>query len=242
MPLFGAFGKRCGRKLNAVTLRRMPGNAQHLGAKVHERRRQLNLTVGGVRSAGGPTGPTVVKAEAGQLDEPRPSTLAKFDVALRWVPGSAARVFWDGAEPVAASDPVVPVLDPGLAEVGLPVEVILGLLATQRRLAAYVEGPGAGSAELVSISHGLDDQISIVVGQFATDLLERNHAGAGAAGMHPLLEFAFGDLLDDRVDGARESEERVYRRWLAGKGADPPPALVRKFRDRLDRKLQGGQA
>ena len=35
----------------------------------------------------------------GKLVNPRPSTLAKFDVGLRWKPGSAAEVFWQGGSP-----------------------------------------------------------------------------------------------------------------------------------------------
>ncbi|KAF0849192.1 helix-turn-helix domain-containing protein [Nocardia caishijiensis] len=210
------------------------GRAQYLGAKVHERRRQLNLTINDVKRAGGPTGPTVVKAEAGQLDEPRPSTLAKFDQALRWTAGSAARIFWDGEEPTPVREPALPVLDPGSAEVALPVEAMLQLLGTQRRLADYVDRLDAESSELAAISLNLDEQISAIVGSFVTDLLERNHGRGELDGIHPLLEFAFGDLLGGKGDGAGESEEQLYRRWLAGKRPHLPPDLVRRFQARLD--------
>ncbi|MFI9509239.1 hypothetical protein [Nocardia sp. NPDC052566] len=213
------------------------GHPDHFGATARERRRQLNLTLDGVKAAGGPTGPTVIRAEAGELEEPRPSTLAKFDQALQWVPGSAARVFWDRGEPrLPQSDR--PPLDPGAAEVSLPLELVLELLTTQRRLGDFVDGPGTDLGALRAISGSLNEQISALVGMFVTDLLERNRVHDQPGQLHPLLMFAFGDLLDSPANGPAESEEKLYRRWLIGRESGLTAELTRAFQARLDNKLR----
>lgn len=210
------------------------GHAEHLGDRVRERRRQLNLTLNGVKAAGGPTGPTVIRAEAGQLEDPRPSTLAKLDEALRWTPGSAARAYWERAEPEPLTEPVAAEWDPGASEVSLPVEAMLALLTTQRQLAEVVAGAEIDRARLTDISAALTRQIGAVVGGFATDLLERNHGTVASGGMHPLLEFAFGDVLDIPPEATGDdAEERLYRRWLAGRPPAPGAGQAERFAARL---------
>lgn len=216
------------------------GHPEHLGGKVRERRRHLNLTLDGVRAAGGPTGPTIVRTEAGELQDPRPSTLTKFDDALQWTPGSAARVFWDHGNPSPLSAVRPNNLDPGVAAVPLPLQLVLDLLTTQRRLNDFTETRDSDSDELRAICASLTTNVSGVVGMFVTDLLERNYVENGTPGVHPLLEYAFGDVLDGPVtDGDPSSEELLYRRWLMGKTTGLSPNTMRDFKIRLDQKLAG---
>ncbi|NUS42844.1 MAG: hypothetical protein HOQ24_04020 [Mycobacteriaceae bacterium] len=213
------------------------GHPSRLGEKVAERRRQLNMTLEGVKAAGGPTGPTVIRTEAGELEDPRPSTLAKFDEALQWQPGSAARVFWEDADPA----PRAGELEPAAGTAALSIELVLGLLSAHRRLNDYADAANP-DPELHAITAALNEQVSTVVGLFVTDLLERNALEGGAGVVNPLLEYAFGELLSDHpVDHhGQVSEERLYRRWLMGKTADVPAGLARKFRARLRASSVGG--
>jgi hypothetical protein len=215
------------------------GHPEHFGNAVRERRQYLNLTLDGVKAAGGPTGPTVVRTEAGELEDPRPSTLAKFDDALQWQPGSAAKVFWDGAQPRARAAPSR-ALDPGVATVALPLEFVLDLMSTHRQLNDLADA-ASGHGQLQAVRTSFNGQISALVGMFVTDLLERN-AGHEDGLAHPLLEYAFGELLSGDVfdhDG-EVSEERLYRRWLMGKATTLSPAVTRKFRLRLAERRAGG--
>ncbi|WP_405493035.1 hypothetical protein [Nocardia sp. NBC_00511] len=214
------------------------GHPEHFAVVVRERRRQLNLTLEAVKTAGGPTVPTMVRVEAGGLEDPRPSTLAKLDQALQWISGSAARAYWDGEPPQSVTARVPPVLDPGVAEIALPLDLVLELMTTQRRLAELTSGPALDRDQARAISTAFDSQVSTIVGMFVTDLLERNHTEGEPAALHPLLAFTFGELLDVPVGGDGESDEKLYRRWLAGKQPDLTGDLEREFQHRLDRKLR----
>lgn len=215
------------------------GHPEDFGNAVRARRQQLNLTLDGVKAAGGPTGPTVIRAEAGSLEDPRPSTLSKFDTALQWEPGSAAGVFWERKPAVPRAAAAARALDAGTAAVELPLELVLEMMTTHRRLNDYVDSIDQPDAELVGIRSAFNGEVSRVIGMFVTDLLERN-AGAGDGVGHPLLEYVFGELLSTEVVGHHDevSEERLYRRWLMGKATGVSPAQVRKFRARLAGKRE----
>lgn len=216
-------------------------HVQFFAERVAERRRALGLTILDVNENGGPTAPTVVKAEAGELQDPRPSTLSKFDVGLRWMPGSAARTYWDGLvpRPLEHAGKNGQPLEPGAASVALPLDTVLDLMNAQSRLHDLLENRANGAiaaTELEPIVQALNQQISSIVGRFVTDLLERNHAGSRQE-MQPLIEFAFKELLSAPVSVEDpDRDEKLYRRWLLGQPYDLPPALEVKFRNRLRRK------
>ena len=68
-------------------------HGDQLAIAVSERRKQLSLSMAAAEAAGGPSQPTLVRVESGQSSPLRPITLAKLDRALRWRPGTAARVY-----------------------------------------------------------------------------------------------------------------------------------------------------
>jgi len=202
----------------------MKAEPEHFATVVRNRRRQLNLGLVEVHAAGGPAHNTQGKAERGELVPAKPVTFRKYDVGLRWEPGSAARVYWERGQPTPLPEhhgsPAAPAPGPAL-ETGemttlLPLERLLALMGVQRELNGLAERSGSVPArELRSVAERLDREVSIVVGGWATDLLERNR-GRGT-GVHPLLEIAFADALAAPVrPDAPDAEERLYRRWLIG--------------------------
>jgi hypothetical protein len=215
---------------------------QHFAATVADRRKQLGMTYLDVNRTGGPTAPTVAKAEAGALADPRQSTLAKFDVALKWMPGSAAGTYWHGDDPKPREESrrraQRTVLEPAAATVALPLDRILDLMTTQARLNDLIDaGPEAvPCAAIRPIVRALNQHTSAIVGLFVTDLLERNHT-ANRQPMQPLLEYAFAELLSAPVSADDPNrDERLYRRWLLGDTDGIDSERQESFRRRLGRR------
>lgn len=192
-----------------------------------------------VNRNGGPTAPTLAKAEAGELDDPRPSTLSKFDVGLRWQPGSAASTYWDGDEPQPCEDKRQrnAILEPTAGSVSLPLDRVLALMKTQAQLNDVVDQSGktVPIAALQPLVTTLNDEISSIVGVFVTDLLERNHSDSST--MQPLLEYAFAELLAAPVSpGDPDRDDKFYRRWLLGNTDGIGEELQASFEERLRRR------
>lgn len=193
-----------------------------------------------VNRNGGPTAPTVAKAEAGDLEDPRPSTLSKFDAALGWMSGSAASTYWDGSEPKPreAADRRA-VLEPAASGVVLPLDRILALMTTQAELNDLINDrseQAVHTGEIQPMVDALNQHISAIVGVFVTDLLERNHA-KDRQPIQPLLEYAFAELLSAPVSADDlDREEKLYRRWLLGKGNGIDAELETAFRRRFRRR------
>lgn len=197
------------------------------------------MTALDVNRNGGPTAPTVAKAEAGELEGPRPSTLSKFDTGLRWISGSAASTYWDGNEPKPKEDSPTPaILEPTAGGVVLPLDRILGLMTTQAELNRLIAGRAGRSlrtSEMQPMVDALNQHISVIVGLFVTDLLERNQS-SDRQSIQPLLEYAFTELLSAPVSADDpERTERLYRRWLLGKASGIEPDLAASFDRRLKR-------
>jgi hypothetical protein len=197
------------------------------------------MTVVDVNRNGGPTAPTVLKAEAGALEDPRPSTLSKFDAGLAWTSGSAASAYWDGNEPMPREDvPKRAVLEPAPGGVVLPLDRVLAMMTTQAELNQLISDRSEQSVQISEIQpmvHALNSHISAIVGLFVTDLLERNPTTDGQP-IQPLLEYAFAELLSAPVSADDpEREEKLYRRWLLGKGNGISPELEASFQKRFRR-------
>jgi hypothetical protein len=218
------------------------GHQRHFGVKVAERRRRLGLTLVDVNQNGGPTAPTLAKAEAGALDDPRPSTLSKFDTALQWTPGSAARAYWEGVEPNPRERRHRP-LERGAGSISLRIDQVLALMATQSKLDELVSQQAGGhiNASLVAEAIAtLRSPISDIVGQFVTDLLERNYQEKSET-MQPVIGYAFAELLSPPVDrDDRQREEKLYRRWLLGKHTEVPSDLQAAFRRKWRQSARNG--
>ncbi|MGV9638090.1 hypothetical protein ACWDO0_28270 [Nocardia rhamnosiphila] len=219
------------------------GHPEFFAALVKEHRRGRPMAE--MPSLGGPGVPTWVKAENKRLGaNPRKDTFAKFDRALGWAPGSAARAFWHGEQPVAldrgprAVSPLRATAD----SVNVPLEQVEDLLNVQRDFHAAL-GSASGAVpieELRPLSKSLDDVVSIIVGRWATDMLEANRSGGAA---HPGLAVALADALSVPVDEKDpNAEDRLYRRWLAGgrfaEGLDD--ARRERFQNRFDTR-EGGE-
>ncbi|AKN16688.1 hypothetical protein MHAE_15349 [Mycobacterium haemophilum DSM 44634] len=198
------------------------------------------MTLVDVNRHGGPTAPTLAKAEAGALEDPRPSTLSKFDVGLRWLPGSAASVYWGGDEPKTRQDVGKrAVLEPAGGAVALPLDRILAMMTTQAQLNDVIDGHShepIPSGEIRPLVDALNQHLSVIVGLYVTDLLERNHTKGGQP-MQPLLEYAFAELLSAPVSADDpEKVEKLYRRWLLGRLESIDAELEASFRRRLRRR------
>lgn len=196
---------------------------------VSSRRKQRNLSIDALHTAGGPTKPVVVLAENGKLANPRPSTLAKFDVGLRWKPGSAAEVFWQGGSPITLGRSTY---KPGSGNVPLGNDQLSKLLAVQKK--AHEEFGHNGEFESntegrQSFLRQLDDAISLVAGVWVTDVLERNF-GQGPRAINSTIT----ELMELPIEpDDPERDEKLYRRWLFGKDLQLDAATVKRFRRRL---------
>ncbi|WP_240963428.1 hypothetical protein [Antrihabitans stalactiti] len=88
--------------------------------------------------------------------------------------------------------------------------------------------------KLAAAREDLNRFTSRVSGAYVTVLLERN-GGPGVA-LHPIVEFAVGHLLDSPPDSddPHEREQRLYRRWLAGRLLDVDDEMETSFRKRWE--------
>uniref|UniRef100_UPI003F49072F hypothetical protein n=1 Tax=Nocardia suismassiliense TaxID=2077092 RepID=UPI003F49072F len=218
------------------------GHPEFFATVTQARRKELGLTMAGLRRAGGPAVPTLVAAEAGNLRNPQSATFTKYDEGLQWEPESAARAFWKAEQPVPleARRPAAAPLRLGDGMVVVPLERVLALMGVQQDLHAATEGAGTIPAATVQqIAARFDRELSYVVGAAVTDMLERNRERDAA---HPGLELALADALAAPVDGSDpDAEERWYRRWLLGgvAAAGIDEQLRAKFESRYQAR-QGG--
>lgn len=220
------------------------------GQFVYKRRRLLNLTQDEVTAAGGPSDAAQTRAENGTGPDPSIETLRKLDVALRWVPGSAARTLDGGVpDPVeqaaeqqlreeqAGEPPQRRVEHPPLAlgpsQIPLDLETIVEILQPHSKINKISEShpdvPGLSDA-----AADLNRVVSKITGAYVTRLLEVNGGPAGPR--QPLVEFAFGELLEvpPEFDDPDEHEEARYRRFLSGRDQDLDAQTCERFRRRWE--------
>ncbi|EOM75952.1 hypothetical protein Rrhod_2706 [Rhodococcus rhodnii LMG 5362] len=215
------------------------------GDYVHRRRRALGLTQDEVTAAGGPSDAAQTRAENGTGPAPSAETLRKLDLGLRWEPGSAARTL-AGGEPTPIEDVAppprrrAPELQLGPRQIPLDLETLVDLLGPQGRLSRLaLEHPEIGA--LAEISADLDDVVGSITGAYVTRLLEANGGPEGPR--QPLLEFAFGHLLEvpAAANDPDELEEALYRRFLYGRTADMDTHTRERFRQRWETNRQRWQ-
>ncbi|MFD3705780.1 hypothetical protein ACFWUP_21790 [Nocardia sp. NPDC058658] len=202
---------------------------------VHDRRTTLGLTMLEVRERGGPAVPTQVEAERGALrTNVKPSTFAKFDAGLGWMPGSAVAAYREGHQPATiAQQPPSRTLEPGANAVAIELEQILGLLDAQREL--HISLTSTLDRAIPEAVGRLDQAVSAIVGPFVTDILERNRDQH----THPLIEIAFAEALAAPVStDAPESTERLYRRWLIGRADTLDEATRQQFERRYEDRIR----
>ncbi|CAM4378979.1 helix-turn-helix transcriptional regulator [Nocardia ninae] len=219
------------------------GHPEFFATVIKARRNQLGMTIQAVSAADGPAVPTIVKAEARGLRSPQPKTFAKFDTALRWEPGSAARAYWSAEQPASTDTPrLAPApLRAGHEVVGVPLDRVLALTGLQRELnAAADSGESLSAADIQQFARRLDREISSIIGAWATDMLEINRSRGTT---HAGLEIALAEALAAPVDrDDPDAEERWYRRWLLGgrEAAGVGKELREKFELRYQQSRQRG--
>jgi transcriptional regulator with XRE-family HTH domain len=208
------------------------------GRFVSERRRALNLTQDEVRAAGGPSDAAQTRAENGTGPEPSQRTLRRLDTGLNWAAGSAARTLLGGVpDPLEAEPDRAPGRPRGATEFGpdsvaVSVEMIADLLAPHATLNSFrSRWSEITEDEFDKATDALNAAISRITGVYVTDMLERN--GGPGIPVPALIEFAFGHHLDEPIgDDPADAEERLYRRWLAGRPIDADADLESRFRRR----------
>ncbi|QNG20173.1 helix-turn-helix transcriptional regulator [Rhodococcus triatomae] len=209
------------------------------GQYVYHRRRLLNLTQDEVTAAGGPSDAAQTRAENGTGPDPSIETLRKLDLALRWAPGSAARTL-EGGEPVpleSSESRRIPAERPplrlGPSQIPLDLETLVELLAPHGAVNRIAE-EHPGVPGLSDAAAELDRVVSKITGAYVTRLLEVNGGPSGPR--QPLLEFAFGHLLEAPPSTADpvEREEALYRRYLYGRGHDLDAATRERYRRRWE--------
>lgn len=207
------------------------------GQYVYKRRRMLNLTQDEVTAAGGPSDAAQTRAENGTGPDPSIETLRKLDIALRWVPGSAARTLEGGVPtPLEGEGSAIPaVVRPQLAlgptHIPLDLETIVEILGPHSTINRLAEA-NPDVAGLSEAAEDLNKVVSKITGTYVTRLLEVNGGPTGPR--QPLIEFAFGELLNTPPDFADpvEYEEARYRRFLSGRHQD----LDDQTRERFHRR------
>jgi hypothetical protein len=196
---------------------------------VSSRRKQRNLSIDALHAAGGPTKPVVVLAESGKLVNPRPSTLSKFDVGLKWKPGSAAEAFWHGGSPTVIGRSTY---RSGNGNVPLGLDAVTKLLALQRD--AHDQFGHSGEYESdeqkrQGFLRHLDATVSLVAGVWVTDVLERNYGQDQKA-----IDSTIVDLLEVPLEpDDPDYDEKQYRRWLFGKDMQLDETTIKRYRRRL---------
>ncbi|TQF69226.1 helix-turn-helix transcriptional regulator [Rhodococcus spelaei] len=213
-------------------------NRARFGRFVIERRRTLNLTQDEVRAAGGPSDAAQTRAENGTGPEPSQRTLRRIDTGLNWAAGSAARTLLGGhPEPLEAADNPISSGPPRATEFGpdsvaVPLEMIVELMTPHAMLNSFRDRwPEVTQQEFDKATDALNEAVSRITGVYVTGLLETN-AGPGVP-VPALIEFAFGHHLDEPAgDDPTENQERLYRRWLAGRPIDVDADTESRFRRR----------
>lgn len=210
------------------------------GRIVRERRLELGMTQDDVTAAGGPSDTTQTRVENAEGVEPNSTTVNRYDRALRWTAGSAARV-WQGGYPDPLPEPnfrpartTAAPLKLGPMEVPVSLEQLIELLEIFNSLCTAAEDAPDNEPLQRSVKD-MRGWVSALTGTWVTDVLERNYNASNEIPL--MIEFAFSGHLAAPVDlAAPDAEERLYRRWLVGRTDGIPEELAAQFDERLARK------
>ncbi|MFI1919343.1 hypothetical protein [Nocardia sp. NPDC020380] len=178
-----------------------------------------------IRARHGPSVSTQVEAEANRLRKNvHASTFERYDEVHGWLPGSALAAYRDGRPPIVINGDRRP-LEPGVTSLNISLDQLLPLLNAHHALRSATVTQWADAVD------GIGKAIGALVAPFATDLLEQNRGQQP----HPLIELAFGEALAEPVSpDDPDREEKLYRRWLMGRGEELDEGTFKRFEDRFE--------
>lgn len=214
---------RVGNDSSASTLERVTDPAARFGARIRARREELGgLSREHIASQGGPAAVTIAKIERGETKTPAAGTLAMLDTGLRWMPGSAAALYHQGADPVPLP-PATGVPETILtADPGAPLTATrLVQLTTAARQLDHVADKHRDLSDLDAVRH----QVNLVTDRFLRTwligLLESTSSerGPGHAPEEPIVGVMLGQYLASPPHPQLEEDDRtdvLYLRWLIG--------------------------
>lgn len=178
------------------------------------------------RAAGGPVPATTSKIERGLEPHPALQTFQRLDRALRWSPGSAARV-WNGGSPttVESAESGAPYV--GTASVGQgPSELLVSaqLLPLLTRIVNRIRDVRRETSDLPSsLDEPLDDLDGVVDRlnrAWLISYVEQRLLHDGSIADDPLLTVILGPQLDANQSSLKTDYDRAdaaYLRWLIGR-------------------------
>lgn len=109
-------------------------------------------------------------------------------------------------------------------------EEIAELISSLRHLDHRIQPAASADPELHDAYRRHTETVSIIVGHWATRILELN----ADRPLPPLLEATLGPFLDAPiVDDRADADEQAYRRWLAGRPITLSTAQLEEFNTRL---------
>ena len=201
-----------GTSMTTPTRAARAAHGDQLATAVSERRVQLSLSMAAAEAAGGPSHPTLVRIESGQSPPLRPITLAKLDRALRWRPGTAARVYAGDTAALADADRD----EPAALTVGVSIDETARLLQAAADVAAAPDFPPV-------LAQGFRHAAADLVGDVLPRLAACDNPGDVSA-----LTQAIQRLIVESPNPGRHNAEPAMQEtpWDAFPISGPPCALL----------------
>lgn len=196
------------------------------GRIVSQRRRELNYSMLALREAGGPVPATTSKIERGLEPHPALQTFQRLDKALRWSPGSSARV-WNGGSPttVESAESGAPYVSSTSVGQG-PSELVVSaqLLPLMTGIVNRIRDVRRENPDLPTTLNEPLDNLDAVVDRLNRSWLisyvEQRLLHHGSIADDPLLTVILGPQLDASQSSLKTDYDRAdaaYLRWLIGR-------------------------
>lgn len=208
---------------------------RRFGRLLEARRRELGMTQGDVREAGGPSDLTIRKLEKGVTSRPDLNTLAKLDQALGWVAGSAARTLnggWPESLSQAGGTRGRSIALPDDPSVTLRTDVLADLIERTQPLSGIAKR--LQDDELTETVTSINVVVDRVFRAWITNQLEQWKAEGTLQQQEVFVQRMLGEHLarDPATDDPDDAEELAYIRWLLGRGDELTAEQAEQFETR----------
>lgn len=214
--------------------------ASNFGARIRARRQELGgLSRQQISEQGGPAAVTISKIERAETKVPSAGTFTLLDVGLKWVPGSAARLFEEGIEPEPLDDARSPAESILTADPGAPLSAtrLVELTTAARNLDAVADRhPDMSDLQDARIA------VNLVTDRFLRTwliaLLEATSREKGPGGTpEPIVGVMLAQYLASPPSPGLAEEDRrdvLYLRWLMGQvdESSADPEQIASFKNR----------